>query len=293
MTGGEGSVTARGTAEGSSPLLPRSGLSRASARDALIVDRHLDSLLGDPDRTAPDMGEAPHVDPAVRLAAERLRLELVRVHPSFRFEERLAARLADAAKKMKLPAAAGAEGVMLAIPVPRQTPGGSASNGDPSVPVAAASPAGVPAAAPAALTAAATALVPAAATAGLPAGEDIGLPVPPIQAGSGGMFAGLPDPSAVIAGLPRPVVIGGALTSAAISIAGAYMAWRAWPGLRPASAMARAVRAARQARAIQLAPGAADVPGVAGIAVRSRAPVRFDVVGAAGTLVARTRARLD
>lgn len=229
-----------------------------------MVDRHLDSLLGDRDRVVPEAVDEPELDPAIRSAAERLRLELVRVHPSFRFEERLAARLADAAKKMKLPAAVGAEGIVLAIPVPLGTPGGAASDGDPAVPVAAASTAVVPAASTAIVPAASTATVPAASTAVVP--------------GAGR------------AGLPRPVVIGGALTSAAISIAGAYMAWRAWPGLRPASAMARAVRAARQARGMPLAGG---TPDVANVAAAGRLPVRFDVVGAAGTLVARTRARLD
>ena len=50
--------------------------------------------------------------------------------------------------------------------------------------------------------------------------------------------------------LPVPLIVGGALTSAAISIAGAaaYMAWRwARPG-RNASPMVRAARAVREAR---------------------------------------------
>jgi hypothetical protein len=53
------------------------------------------------------------------------------------------------------------------------------------------------------------------------------------------------DPDALH--LSRPILIGGALTSAAISIAGA--AWVAWRRSRaPQSPMARAARAARQAR---------------------------------------------
>ena len=51
--------------------------------------------------------------------------------------------------------------------------------------------------------------------------------------------------------LPVPLLIGGALTSAAISIAGAaaYVAWRwARPG-RGASPMVRAARAVRESRA--------------------------------------------
>ena len=53
------------------------------------------------------------------------------------------------------------------------------------------------------------------------------------------------DPSDDRRELPRPLLIGGALTSAAISLAGAaFVAWRlAHPG-RAASPMARAVRAA-------------------------------------------------
>jgi hypothetical protein len=45
----------------------------------------------------------------------------------------------------------------------------------------------------------------------------------------------------------RPLLIGGALTSAALSIAGAaYVAWRRWPG-RGGTPMARAARAVREA----------------------------------------------
>ena len=48
------------------------------------------------------------MDPAIRLATRQLRADLVRVHPSFRFEEALAARLAAAADRLKagLPAEA-------------------------------------------------------------------------------------------------------------------------------------------------------------------------------------------
>ena len=40
----------------------------------------------------------------------------MRVHPSFRFEERLARRLAEAAAGMRLAAAAGGEGTILPFP---------------------------------------------------------------------------------------------------------------------------------------------------------------------------------
>ena len=58
------------------------------------------------------------LDRGVRLASERLTRDLPRFHPSFRFEERLAVRLAEAAAAMRLPAAAGAEGSIRLVPFP-------------------------------------------------------------------------------------------------------------------------------------------------------------------------------
>ncbi len=60
----------------------------------------------------------PAIDPTLRLAARRLRDELVRTHPSFRFEERLARRLAEAAARMRLATAAGGEAEATVIPFP-------------------------------------------------------------------------------------------------------------------------------------------------------------------------------
>ncbi len=122
---------------------------------------------------------------AIRLAATRLAHDLVRVHPSFRFEERLAVRLGEAARAMRLRAAAGSLGS--ATPVPLRAPS----------PAVAAS-------------------------------------LDPLDAHS-----------------VRPLLVGGALTSAALSLAGA--AWMAWRRSRPAprSPMARAVRAAREARLVR------------------------------------------
>lgn len=88
--------------------------------DALQTDRYLDALLSAVDRRAYDVPADPAVDPTLRLAARRLRDEVVRTHPSFRFEERLARRLADAAARMRLAAAAGGE-VEAAI-IPFRTP---------------------------------------------------------------------------------------------------------------------------------------------------------------------------
>jgi hypothetical protein len=140
----------------------------SSARDgeveALVVDRYLDSLLA---RTPRDPADLPE---ELRATAELLSTGLPRFHPSFRFEEDLAARLAAAAS--------------------------------------------------------------------LRAGRLIEFPVRSVRAVASGDER---------AGTVRPVVIGGVLTSAALSLAGAaYMAWRR--GRPPTHAMTRAVRAVARAR---------------------------------------------
>ena len=132
---------------------------------ALVTDRYLELLLLAEDRHAPDTPADPALDPAIRGAARRLSANLVRVHPSFRFEERLAARLAEAAARMRLSTAAGGEGDVIPVPFPTLQEG---------------------------------------------AGDHDETPT----AAPGQSF-------------PRPLVIGGALTSAALSLAGAaYVAWR-------------------------------------------------------------------
>ncbi len=163
---------------------------------ALITDRYLDSILAAHARGA-DSGPVPvdaDPDPLVRFAAERLGRDLPRLYPSFRFEEALAARLGEAAARVRLPLAAGSESVIVPL----------RDLGSP--------PARPPA--------------PPGATLG---GDRIGLhPV------------GRPT-------IARPLLIGGALTSAALSIAGA--AWLAWRIRRaPQSPMARAVRAVARTR---------------------------------------------
>ena len=149
--------------------------------DALVTDRYLEALLSAHARGA-DRGPVPTApaDP-IRSAADRLARDLPRLHPSFRFEEALAARLADAAARMRLPVAIGADGLVL--PLPGRA---SADDGDP--------------------------------TDGHPA-------------------------------IGRPWLIGGALTSAALSLAGAaYVAWRY---NRPAdNPMARAARAVSRTRPV-------------------------------------------
>jgi hypothetical protein len=77
--------------------------------DALVTDGYLESLLAARDRRAIDAPSVAELDPGVRLAAARLTDAVARVHPSFRFEERLSARLAEAAARMSLARAAGAE----------------------------------------------------------------------------------------------------------------------------------------------------------------------------------------
>jgi hypothetical protein len=165
--------------------------------DALRTDRYLESLLAAADRRADDVPADVALDAGVRDVAARLQRGLVRVHPSFRFEERLAGRLAGAAASMRLAPAAGAESEIGIINsgAARETvvhgPDGTAFD---------------------------------------PLGDN-------------------PDEDAD-EGL-RPLLIGGALTSAALSLAGAaFVAWRrSRPASRAArSPMARAVRAARAAR---------------------------------------------
>ena len=173
---------------------------RAEA-DALLTDLYLDALLAARERRATDAPTAADLDPAVRAVAARLAADLDRVHPSFRFEERLAARLAEAAARLRLAMAAGAE----AATAPRGVGDPARSPGDPD--------------------------------------DEIGAwPIDADPAGDGDAR-----------GRGRPLLIGGALTSAALSIAGAavYVAWRR---ARPITPMARAVRAVEHGR-LTRAPG--------------------------------------
>jgi hypothetical protein len=132
--------------------------------EAFVVDRYLEALLS---RAPRDETEVPA---DLRVTADRLTHGLPRFHPSFRFEEELAARLAAAAS--------------------------------------------------------------------LRAGRLIEFPIRSVRAMASG------DEHA---GTVRPVFLGGVLTSAALSLAGAaYVAWRR--GRPPTHAMTRAVRAVARAR---------------------------------------------
>jgi hypothetical protein len=76
--------------------------------EALLIDLYLERVLA---RSGTDLGPGDaDLDPALRRVSDRLRRDLTRVHPSFRFEERLAVRLAEAAAAASVTQAAGAEG---------------------------------------------------------------------------------------------------------------------------------------------------------------------------------------
>lgn len=179
----------------------------AASIDALLTDHYLDALLAGAVidlETAGPAGAGGRLDPATARAAERLRHDLVRVHPSFRFEERLATRLAEAAVALRVPLAVGDEGRL--VPFPARS-----------------------ASAPSHAESAATDLPPAADLADAAGLVDL-------------------DP-ATHRERSRPLLIGGALTSAAISLAGAaFVAWRIGRPGRAATPMARAARAVREAR---------------------------------------------
>jgi hypothetical protein len=104
----------------------------SASRDARRTDRYLDGLLEADERGTTVAPMDLDLDPAVVLAARELRAGLVRVHPSFRFEERLAARLARAAGGEPSVGGARSAGAMPAIasfklPVVLTAPGTAAT----------------------------------------------------------------------------------------------------------------------------------------------------------------------
>jgi hypothetical protein len=144
--------------------------------DALVTDRYLETLLAAHARGAESGPASLEGDPILRQTMARLARDLPRFHPSFRFEEALAQRLATAAARIR---AAEPDPPTLAI---------------------------------------------------LPDG-----------------LVRVIAPADLRTVMGRPLWIGGALTSAAISLAGAaFLAWR----LRrpPRTPMARAVRAVARGR---------------------------------------------
>ena len=181
----------------------------AASADALLTDQYLDALLaGAVLELVIDQTPGPRLDLATVRAAERLRRDLVRVHPSFRFEERLATRLAETAVGLRVPLAVGGDGRIVPFR-PGPSPAGAGVGAD------------------------------------APLGADPGDTRPGRLAGD--LVLGDLDPAARRE-RARPFLIGGALTSAAISIAGAALV--AWRYGRPGrdTPMARAARAVREAR---------------------------------------------
>jgi hypothetical protein len=172
--------------------------------EALLTDRYLERVLARA-TGGPSSGPVDALlNPVLRDAADQLRRDLVRVHPSFRFEERLASRLAEVAAALRMPAAVGAEGGVVPIGVI----GGASLDNDRD-------------------------------------NRDEGIYL-------------LDDGEMDRRELSRPLLIGGALTSAAISLAGAaWVAWRARPAHR-GSAMVRAARAVREARLAAVHAGRLD-----------------------------------
>jgi hypothetical protein len=206
-------------------------------RDAQRTERYLDGLMAADERRAPESPVDADLDPAIRLAARELRSGLVRVHPSFRFEESLSARLAAGAARMRagLPVESVAVVAPSAVtPIPRRT----AAAGSVALAVAAAA------------DVVGTADV---AADGL-AGPGVALVTGPVVGPDGGLAASTQLrgilPSAPSRRLPdmtarqsRPFIVGGVgVASAAISIGAVYVAWR---HSHPASSrMGRAARAA-------------------------------------------------
>ena len=97
-------------------------LGREAEVDALVTDVYLEALLAGRPLEVDPKTPRDAVDAAVRLASARLSRDLPRFHPSFRFEERLALRLAEAAAALRLPAAAGGEADPVP-PIPFHRPG--------------------------------------------------------------------------------------------------------------------------------------------------------------------------
>jgi hypothetical protein len=177
-------------------------------RDARRTERYLNGLMSADERRAHEIPADTELDPAIRLAAGELRSGLVRVHPSFRFEESLATRLGEGAARLR------AGQPVEAAPVDAER--GSVAQFR-----------GYPGRGEGAATAAPSATAP----------EARGRALWPTAA-----FLRLPD----MATRPsRPLIVGGVgvgVASAAISIGAAYVVWR---HSHPASGrMGRAVRQA-------------------------------------------------
>ena len=179
-------------------------------RDARRTERYLDGLMAADERHVHDVPVDTDLAPAVRFAAREMRAGLNRVHPSFRFEDALAARLAEGAIRLgaglPIEEAAPVSGRGTVSPFVSRSAHGTGTE----LPAATPIPSGIPAA-PAIRTRATW---------------------------SAAAFRRLPE---VGSRSSRPLIVGG-VASAAISIGAVYVAWRY---SHPASGrMGRAARAA-------------------------------------------------
>lgn len=195
------------------------------AVDALVADRYLEDLLAAGDRRAADVPADAALDPALRRTVLALRAALVRVHPSFRFEERLAGRLAELAAVQAPRALASGDGALL----PFGKPPPALAAFDPEL------------------------------AAVLDGRLDPAWAGAANTATAGGAAHG--RATGAFGSVRRPVLVGGAVASAALSVVGVVLvAWRAArPGPGP---MVRAVRIAhgrRLAAAADLSTAAADL----------------------------------
>ncbi len=187
--------------------------------DALVADRYLDALLAAGDRRALDTPADPGLDMALRDTVQVMRRSLVRVHPSFRFEERLASRLAELAEARSRTSMADARrGTVIAFPGAAASPG-RVLDADP--------------------------LLAAILDGDVDPTDETAL-----------------DRAGLLGQGRRPLLVGGAITSAALSIVGvAIVAWRASRPVTRAGAATAMTRAARAAHARRAAGLAAALPG--------------------------------
>lgn len=186
-------------------------------RDARRTERFLDDLMAADERRASEFPVDVEMDPSIRVAARQLRAELVRVHPSFRFEEALAARLAAGAMRLRAGLAVDTSDAAAAIPgTIAAFRGHSPAGGDDAIPLAVAPNAVLPQ-------------------------PDAVAPLPNAVSPAGA-FRRFPD---ISARQTRPLIMGGVgVASAAISLGAVYVAWRY---SHPASGrMGRAARAAHR-----------------------------------------------
>jgi hypothetical protein len=192
-------------------------------RDARRTERYLDGLMSADERRAHEVPADTELDPAVRLAARELRSGLLRVHPSFRFEESLAARLWEGAARLRAGLPVEAAPLEEGTGRVAQFRGGAACGEG----AATAVPAGAASATPSVATPSRL-----AAPATLP--EVRGRALWPTAS-----LLRLPE---MTSRPSRPLIVGGVGVASAISIGAAYVVWR--HSHPPSGRMGRAARQA-------------------------------------------------